>query len=274
MERFVDRADAGRLLGLRLIAHPHDDTVVVLGLPRGGVVVAYEVARVLKAPLDVVVVRKLGVPSQPELAMGALAEGDISIRETSVCDGLHISEAEYSRVSSREHGELERRVSRYRQRHGALDLRRRSVIVVDDGIATGATARAAAASVRARGADGVALAAPIGSARTAKEFARVFDDVVILVTARGPFSVGSFYERFEQTSDREVSGYLARSRRRSVRVAPKTEVSSAPRSGSSTSGVRPSDSTSQRVHGKGSEANRTLTDHAIVNVPTTRSPNG
>jgi putative phosphoribosyl transferase len=228
VKRFIDRADAGRLLGLRLMARPRDDTTVVLGLPRGGVVVAYEVGRVLRAPLDVVVVRKVGAPSQPELAMGALAEGGFAVREAAVCDSLHIFEEEYSRAASREQLELERCVGRYRQRHCALDLRGRSVIVVDDGIATGATARAAAESARARGADRVALAAPIGSAHAAKELARVFDDVVLLMTARGPFSVGSFYERFEQTSDREVTGYLTRSRGM-PRSLPKTDVSNGPR---------------------------------------------
>ncbi|HEY1762021.1 MAG TPA: phosphoribosyltransferase family protein [Acidimicrobiales bacterium] len=185
----------------------------MLGLPRGGVVVAYEVARVLHAPLDVVIVRKVGAPSQPELAMGALAEGNVTIRLTDVCVGLRIADDEYSRVASRELLELDRRVRRYRKHHGAVDLVGRTAIVVDDGIATGATARAAAASVRARGADRVVVAAPIAGALAAKELARVFDDIVVLVIARGPFSVGSYYERFEQTSDREVSGYLTRSRR-------------------------------------------------------------
>jgi putative phosphoribosyl transferase len=212
--RFVDRADAGRQLGVRLGARPLDGTVVVLGLPRGGVVVAYEVARVLGTPLDVVVVRKVGAPSQRELAMGALAEGGVAIREQAVCDALHISDEEYSRATINERTELERRIARYRKEHRLFDLAGRPAIVVDDGIATGATARAAAISVRARGATRVALAAPVASAETAKDLARVFDDVVVLVVADGPFSVGSFYERFEQTSDREVSGYLTRSRRR------------------------------------------------------------
>jgi putative phosphoribosyl transferase len=228
VKRFVDRADAGRLLGDRLSAHPHDETLVVLGLPRGGVVVAYEVARVLHVPLDIVIVRKVGVPFQPELAMGALAEGSVSIRMTDVCDSLHISKEEYSRAATREQLELERRVRRYRKHHGAFDLAGRTAIVVDDGVATGATARAAAASVRARGADRVALAAPIAGAVAAKELVRAFDDIVVLVIAHGPFSVGSYYERFEQTSDREVSGYLTRSRCAST-SAPSTDVSDGPR---------------------------------------------
>lgn len=223
MERFVDRADAGRRLGVCLSARHLGDTVVVLGLPRGGVVVAYEVARVLRAPLDVVVVRKIGAPSQLELAMGALAEGGVAIREEPVCVALHVSEEEYSRAASIEQLELERRTGRYRQQHGLLDLVGRAAVVVDDGIATGATARAAVMSVRARGAGRVSLATPVASAQATKELARVFDDVVVLVTARGPFSVGSFYERFTQTSDREVTGYLTRSRR-SIQSAPSTDV--------------------------------------------------
>lgn len=222
MKRFVDRAEAGRLLGVRLSAHWNADTAVVLGLPRGGVVVAYEVARVLGAPLDVVVVRKVGAPSQPELAMGALAEGGVVRREVEICDRLLITEEEFSRAASREQLELDRRVQRYRQHRGTIDLLGRTVVVVDDGIATGATALAAVKSVRARGAGRIVLAAPVASAEAAEELERAVDVVVVLVTSRGSFSVGSFYDRFEQTSDREVMGYLTRARR----VA--TTASSAP----------------------------------------------
>jgi putative phosphoribosyl transferase len=212
VKSFVDRANAGRLLGAHLRARGYDSTAIVLGLPRGGVVVAYEVARALSAPLDIVVVRKVGVPSHPELAMGALGEGGVALREHAVCDSLHISEDDYSRAASGELLELERRVGRYRQRHGALDLLGRNVIVVDDGVATGATARAASASVRARGVSHVTLAVPVAGKQAAAQLARIFDDIETLVTVAGPFSVGSFYDRFEQTSDREVTGYLVRSR--------------------------------------------------------------
>jgi putative phosphoribosyl transferase len=222
VKRFVDRAEAGRLLGVRLSAHGGADNAVVLGLPRGGVVVAYEVARVLGAPLDIVVVRKVGAPSQPELAMGALAEGGVTRREIEICVRLDISDDEFSRAASRERLELDRRVRRYRQRGGILDLVGRTVVVVDDGIATGATALAAVASVRARNAGRIVLAAPVASAEAAGELDRAVDDVVVLVTSPGPFSVGSFYDRFEQTTDREVVGYLTRARR----VA--TTASSAP----------------------------------------------
>jgi putative phosphoribosyl transferase len=216
VNRFVDRAEAGRLLGIRLSERWNAHTVIVLGLPRGGVVVAYEVARVLGAPLDVVVVRKVGVPSQPELAMGALAEGGVVRREVEICDRLHIAEEEFSNAASREELELDRRIRRYRQHLGVVDLVGRSVVVVDDGIATGATAHAAVVSVRARGAGQIVLAAPVVSGEAVGELERVVDKLVVLVTPHGPFSVGSFYERFEQTSDREVTGYLTRARRRTT----------------------------------------------------------
>lgn len=213
MERFADRPDAGRLLGVRLSVCRGDETIVVLGLPRGGAVVAYEVASLLKAPLDVVVVRKVGAPFQPELAMGALAEGGVTIRMGEVHLGLHISEEEFSRAASNEESELERRVRQYRHRCRALDLVGRTVMVVDDGIATGATARAAVASVRARGAARVVMAVPVASAEAVEELARIVDNLVVLVTVHGPSSVGSYYERFEQTSDREVMECLSRARR-------------------------------------------------------------
>jgi putative phosphoribosyl transferase len=213
VNRFADRSEAGRLLGVRLSGHLDTDAPLVLGLPRGGVVVAYEVARVLSSPLDLIVVRKIGVPSQRELAMGALAEGDVVVKESGVCDGLRISEEQFQRAAARERLELERRTERLRQRTPAFDLAGRSVLIVDDGVATGATARAAVASVRSRRAAWVGFAVPVASAASARDLSRIVDQFVALEFMRGPFSVGSRYERFAQVSDREVNGYLARSRR-------------------------------------------------------------
>jgi putative phosphoribosyl transferase len=215
VRRFSDRSEAGRQLGVRLSSDFEQDAPIVLGLPRGGVVVAYEVARVLRSPLDFIVVRKIGVPSQRELAMGALAEGDVVVKESEVCDGLRVSEEQFQRAVARELLELERRSERLRQRAPAFDLTGQSVLIIDDGVATGATARAAIASARSRRAAWVGFATPVASAASARELARIADLFVALELMRGPFSVGSRYERFAQVSDREVDGYLARSRRAS-----------------------------------------------------------
>ncbi|MGA7835889.1 MAG: phosphoribosyltransferase family protein [Acidimicrobiales bacterium] len=222
MDKFVDRIDAGRQLGVRLSEREPDDTLVVAGLPRGGVVVAYEVARVLKVPLDVIIVRKVGVPSQPEFAMGALAEGGVEDVERDVVNSLYITDEEYSHAVELERAELERRVTRYRERCRALDFTGRTVVVVDDGIATGATARAGVASARARGAARIVFATPVSSASGARELSRVVDEFIALMTPHGSFSVGTYYERFEQTSDREVLGYLARAHRWSSDASSRT----------------------------------------------------
>jgi putative phosphoribosyl transferase len=220
VRRFLDRSEAGRQLGVRLSSDFEKEAPIVLGLPRGGVVVAYEVARVLKSPLDLIVVRKIGVPSQRELAMGALAEGDVVVKESEVCDGVGISEEQFQRAAAREQLELEHRSERLRQRAPAFDLVGESVLIVDDGVATGATARAAIASARSRRAAWVGFATPVASAASAQELARMVDQFVALELMRGPFSVGSSYERFAQVSDREVNGYLARSRRSSSALSP------------------------------------------------------
>ena len=189
-----------------------DESVVVLGLPRGGVVVAYEVARLLRAPLDVIVVRKLGAPFQPELAMGALAEGDVLVIQDDVVAALGVSEAKFSRVVARERLELERRARFYRTCQSALDLTRCTVVVVDDGVATGATAHAALGAARKRGATRIVLGVPVASASSIAQLSGVVDDLVVLIETRGSSSVGAAYEGFEQTTDAEVIGYLTRAR--------------------------------------------------------------
>jgi putative phosphoribosyl transferase len=213
VKRFPDRSEAGRQLGVRLSGDFNDSAPIVLGLPRGGVVVAYEVARVLRSPLDLIVVRKIGVPSQRELAMGALAEGDVVVKESEVCHELRITEDQFQRAAARERLELGRRSERLRQRVPPFDLAGLSVLIIDDGVATGATARAAVASARSRRAARVGFATPVASAASARELARIVDQFVALELMRGPFSVGSSYEHFAQVSDREVNGYLARARR-------------------------------------------------------------
>jgi putative phosphoribosyl transferase len=213
MRQFIDRKDAGSRLGARLAEAFSDGGVVVVGLPRGGVPVAYEVARVLHCLLDVIVVRKVGVPSHPEFAMGAIAEDGVVVVEPDTVESLGVSSTQFARVVANERAELERRLRLYRQGEPPVDLKGRVVIIVDDGLATGATARAACEVVRARGAERVIVAVPVSSVLAARRIDRVADRVVSLVRARGSFSVGEWYENFEQTSDEEVIDDLAKARR-------------------------------------------------------------
>jgi predicted phosphoribosyltransferase len=206
--RFTDRADAGRQLAARLRGELAAGTVV-LGLPRGGVPVAYEVAAELGAPLDVVVVRKLGVPFQPELAMGAVGEG-VRVLNEQVLRTAHIDPAELDAVERRERAEVERRTAAFRAGRPAIALDGRDVAVIDDGVATGSTIRAACQVVRARGARRVVLAAPVGPAGAATSLADSADQIVLLHTPRNFAAVGQFYDDFEQTSDAEVSDLLSR----------------------------------------------------------------
>lgn len=207
MKRFADRSDAGRRLADRLRDYRGRD-VLVLGLPRGGVPVAAEVARALDAPLDVLVVRKLGVPTQPELAFGAIGEAGVRVLNDTVLRRTGLGENEIDAVETAERAELERRVTRYRGGRPGVPLAGRTVLIVDDGFATGATARAAALTARARGADAVVLAAPIGAPDTVAELRSVADDVVCLGAPFDFMAVGQGYVDFSQTSDDEVCALL------------------------------------------------------------------
>jgi len=209
---YADRADAGRQLAERLMTYRGQD-VLVLGLPRGGVPVAYEVADALDAPLDVLVVRKLGVPSQPELAFGAIGEDGARVLNERVLQHVLVSGAEIAQVESAQRAELQRRVERYRGGREQLPLRDRVVLIVDDGFATGSTARAACLVARAQGAATVVLAAPIGSADTVAELRHYADDVVCLGAPAYFHAVGQGYRDFTQTSDAEVCELLARAHR-------------------------------------------------------------
>jgi putative phosphoribosyl transferase len=201
--RFRDRREAGRLLAQRLESLRGQD-VVVLGLPRGGVPVAAEAARVLGAPLDIIVVRKVGVPTQRELAMAAVGEGGVVVVNERVVGLAQVGPAELERAEQRERAELELRVARFRGSRRGVPLTRRTVVIVDDGIATGSTALAACAVARALGAARVVLAAPVCARAAARRLAEDVDELVCLETPRDFRAVGQFYRDFRPTEDAEV----------------------------------------------------------------------
>ena len=208
MRRFRDRQEAGRELAAHLLPlgpeHP-----IVLGLPRGGVPVAFEVARALDAPLDVIVVRKLGVPSQPELGMGAIGEEGVRVLDEDLIRSVRVRPDEIAAVERRERDELIRRAELYRGGRRMIPLAGRTVIVVDDGIATGGTARAALQVARAHDAGRIVLAIPVAPRETVAEMATVADDVVVLDTPTPFYAVGQWYSNFAATPDDEVVRLLA-----------------------------------------------------------------
>jgi putative phosphoribosyl transferase len=205
---FDNRVDAGRALAGLLGAYAGRDDVLVLGLPRGGVPVGFEVARALDANLDVLVVRKLGVPIQPELAMGAIASGGAFFLDDDIVRYTGVSPAELDAVIARERNELARRESAYRGARGPLDVEGRVVILVDDGMATGATMKAAAMALRERKPARIVAALPVAPADSDAQIERVVDEFVCVMRPRNFFGVGQFYIDFSQTSDEEVSGLL------------------------------------------------------------------
>jgi putative phosphoribosyl transferase len=207
---FRDRVEAGRRLGQALVSLA-PERAVVLGLPRGGVPVAYEVARALGAPLDVIVVRKLGVPWQPELAMGAIGEGGVRVVNDEVQRAADVGDEELAAVERRERAELEGRVRRFRGDRPRVDLRGRTAVIIDDGVATGSTASAACRIARAQGANRVVLAVPVAPQDALEAMRREADEVVCLETPEPFFAIGEWYEDFSATSDDEVTALLERS---------------------------------------------------------------
>jgi predicted phosphoribosyltransferase len=207
--KFPDRREAGRRLARRLVNFGDRDDVIVLGLPRGGVPVAFEVARELGARLDVFVVRKLGVPGHEELAMGAIAADGVRVLNPDVLRKLPDTEGILARITGIEQRECERREKEYRGGRLAFDLRGKSVILVDDGFATGASMRAAIAGARKRGAARIIAAAPVGARETCAALSEEADDVLCLIQPADFFAVGKFYANFSQTTDEEVRGLLA-----------------------------------------------------------------
>lgn len=211
---FADRADAGRALATALESHQGAADTVVLGLPRGGVPVAYEVAMALDLPLDVLVVRKLGLPWQPELAMGAIASGGALVTNDEIVRHLGGDRAEFDAVRAREQAELERRERDFRGDQLPLEMRNRTGILVDDGLATGATMEVAVRALRTLGARRVIVAVPVASVEARDRIAAVADEVVCLATPMMFSAVGQWYGQFDQTEDAEVRGLLARARAR------------------------------------------------------------
>lgn len=210
---FVDRVHAGRRLASRL-EHLRGQPLVVLGLPRGGVPVAFEVAEALDAPLDVIVVRKLGVPFQPELGMGAIGEDGARVINRDIVHRARMSDRELAEVEARERVELERRASRFRGGQRRIPLEGRVALVVDDGVATGSTARAACQVARAHGAARVILAVPVAPPDWIEHMAGAADEYIALDTPSGFYAVGQYYASFSQTSDDEVVSCLRRAAQR------------------------------------------------------------
>lgn len=206
--QFRDRTEAGKLLATQLNAYANRRDVTVLALPRGGVPVAFEVARALHAPLDVLVVRKLGVPGQEELAMGAIATGGVRILNNDVVQFLDIPDDVINKIAAREQHELERRERLYRGDRPAYDVHSRTVILVDDGIATGATMHAAVAALKQRQPTRIIIAVPTAAPSTCDEFAAEVDELVCVIRPEPFIAVGYWYKEFSQTSDEEVRSLL------------------------------------------------------------------
>jgi putative phosphoribosyl transferase len=208
--QFRDRREAGRVLGESLRKYSGRDDVIVLGLPRGGLPVAYEVARTLEAPLDVFIVRKLGVPGHEELAMGAIACGGARVLNESVLAQLGDSDEALALVTETETRELRRREIEYRGDRPKPDLRGKTVILVDDGLATGSTMRAAVLGLREHGMAACVVAVPVAAPNTCAEFHDEVNEIVCAITPANFRAVGQFYEDFSQTTDNEVHELLAR----------------------------------------------------------------
>lgn len=210
---FADRSTAGAALARKLLKHNFQPPVLVLGLPRGGVPVAYEVARLMECPLDVMLVRKIGMPGQPELAIGAIASGNIAVHEPRMAAEIPDFNRMFERLAQEQRHELQRRERLYRAGRPPLELDGKTVILVDDGLATGSTMLAAVRAARQAGAATIVVAAPVASAEAAELLAAEAEHVVILEVPRQMFAIGSWYEDFEQVDDGVVCELLARDRK-------------------------------------------------------------
>lgn len=213
MKLFENRRIAGKSLAAELTRYRRRSDVVVMALPRGGVPVAYEIAAALEVPLDVMIVRKIGVPGYSELAMGAIASGGIYVANEDVIHSLHISQSAIDEVVARERIELERREHTYRSGRPAQSIRDRVVILVDDGIATGATMRAAVGAIKQQHPAELIIAVPTSAADSSARLQPMVDRFVCLATPEPYYAVGAWYEDFSQTSDNEVRDLLERANR-------------------------------------------------------------
>jgi predicted phosphoribosyltransferase len=212
MYTFTNRAEAGHLLAQKLAAYRNDPAVCVLALPRGGVPVAFEIAKALHAPLDVFVVRKLGVPGQSELAMGAIASGGVRVLNEDVVESLRIPEHVIEAVTAREEEELRRREAAYRGDQVGLDLHNRIAILVDDGIATGATMRAAVSALARQNPMRTVVAVPVAPPDACEMLAEIVDEVVCLIRPYWMGGVGAWYEDFRPVADQQVRELLQQAR--------------------------------------------------------------
>ena len=211
-----NRTEAGHLLAKKLTAYANRPDVLVLGLPRGGVPIAFEIAKALNVPLDICLVRKLGVPGQPELGMGAIASGNVIVINQEVVNWLNIPRDAIDRVVAMERQELQRRDRAYRGNRPLPDVRHRTVIVVDDGIATGSTMRAAIATLRQQQPEQIVVAVPVASPETCDELKAEVDQIVCLITPERLSSISLWYENFSQTTDAEVRNLLSQAANRPI----------------------------------------------------------
>lgn len=208
MKLFADRKDAGEKLAQKLSEYTSADNVVVLGLPRGGVPVAYEVAKAIRSPMDIFLVRKLGVPGQEELAMGAIASGGVRVLNDSLIDQLSITDKMLASVAAQEQQELERRERVYRGDNPHVELTDKKAILVDDGIATGASMKAAIEALRAHKPEKIIVAVPVSPPDTYMEIKEQVDEIVCIDTPQPFYGVGMWYDDFSQTTDEEVKEYM------------------------------------------------------------------
>jgi len=207
---FADRTEAGKQLAKALVKYANRPDTIVLALPRGGVPLGYEVAKALHCPLDVLVVRKLGTPGQEELAMGAVASGGVRVLNHEVTDYLNIAPEDIDAVARRETRELERRERAYRGHRSPLDIRGRVVLLVDDGLATGTTMRAAVSAIRKLGAKEIVAAIPVGAVHSCRQLGAEVDELICLVRPDDFVAISVWYDDFRQTTDQEVQELLRR----------------------------------------------------------------